>query len=83
MKKGFVVLIAVVAIALAFSSAAFASSLTCTHGATCNSGHLGGSTPRSGGTLPFTGVGLAGIAGVAGLLLVSGVTLQRVGRRRR
>jgi hypothetical protein len=33
--------------------------------------------------LPFTGLNLAAIAGVAGLFLVTGVTLQRASRRRR
>jgi hypothetical protein len=33
-------------------------------------------------TLPFTGLDLAGVAGVAGLLLLSGLTLHRAGRRR-
>lgn len=81
--KGILVFVAVVATALVLSSAAFANSVTCAHGSTCNAGNLGGPTSRSGGTLPFTGLDLAGIAGVAGLLLVSGVTLQRVSRRRR
>lgn len=88
--KGFIVLVAVVAAFLVASSTAFADSLTCAHGQHCSSGSPGGSASggapiRSGGggTLPFTGLDLAGIAGVAGLLLVSGVTLQRVSRRRR
>jgi hypothetical protein len=82
--KGLIVFIAVAATVLVFSSAAYANSVTCAHGGNCSSGNLGGGTPTSsGGTLPFTGTNLAAIAGVAGLLLVSGMTLQRVGRRRR
>ena len=80
MKKGILVLIAVGAAALVYSSAAVANGLTCAHGSNCNSVSPGG--PASGGTLPFTGLGLAGIAAVAGLLLVSGVTLWRVSRQR-
>jgi hypothetical protein len=76
-------LLAVAVAALVFSSGALANSTTCAHGSTCNAGNLGGPTSHSGGTLPFTGLDLAGVAGVAGLLLVSGVTLQRVSRRRR
>ncbi len=86
--KGLIVFVAVAATVLVFSSAAYANSSTCAHGANCSSGNLGGPTSSgtpssSGGTLPFTGINLAAIAGVAGLLLVSGMTLQRVGRRRR
>ena len=82
--KRILVLVAVAATVLVFSSAAYANSTTCAHGNTCSSGDLGGGTPNgSGATLPFTGVNLAGAAGVAGLLLLSGLTLQRAGRRRR
>lgn len=81
--KGILVLVAVVAAALVFSSAAFASALTCAHGSNCSSGDLGGTKGNGSGTLPFTGVDLAGIAGAGGLLLVGGLTLQRAGRRRR
>ena len=81
--KGIMVLAAVIASVLVLSSTASASALTCAHGANCNSGNLGGGTPsNSSGTLPFTGVSLAGAAGLAGLLLVSGVALHRLGRRR-
>jgi hypothetical protein len=81
--KGIVVFAAVLATALVLSSAALASSITCAHGSTCNSGTLGGANPtHSGGTLPFTGVNLAGVAGLAVLLLASGGVLYRVGRRR-
>jgi hypothetical protein len=86
--KGFLVLAAVIVGALVLSSTAFANSLTCGHGGTCHPGDLGGGAPSSGGgsnlggTLPFTGVDLAGVAGLGGLLLVSGVTLHRLGRRR-
>jgi hypothetical protein len=81
--KGLLLFLAVAVTALVFSSAALANSTTCAHGASCNKGNLGGPTSSSGGTLPLTGLDLAGVAGVAGLLLVSGVTLQRVSRRRR
>lgn len=82
--KGLLLFLAVAVTALVFSSAALANSTTCAHGATnCSAGNLGGPTSPSGGTLPFTGLGLAGVAGVAGLLLVSGLTLQRASRRRR
>jgi hypothetical protein len=81
--KGIMVLVAVIASMLVLSSTASASALTCAHGSDCSSGTLGGGTPsNSGGTLPFTGVNLAGAAGLAGLLLVSGVALHRLGRRR-
>jgi hypothetical protein len=80
--KRIVIFGVVIAIALLLSSAAFASSLTCVHGSICSSGNLGGGTPSSSGTLPFTGIDLAGVAGLAGLLLMSGVTLYRLGRRR-
>jgi hypothetical protein len=80
--KRLLVFLAIAISALVFSSAAFAKSITCAHGSTCNAGNLGG--PSTGSkTLPFTGLDLAAIAGVAGLLLVSGLTLQRAGRRRR
>ena len=82
--KGILVFAAVIASALVLSSAAFANSITCAHGNNCSSGDLGGGTPSNsgGGTLPFTGLDLAGFAGLAGVLLVSGVTLHRLGRRR-
>lgn len=81
--KGILVFASVVITALVLSSTALANSLTCAHSATCSSGNLAGGTPSpSSGTLPFTGVDLAGIAGLAGLLMVSGVTLHRLGRRR-
>ncbi len=81
--KGILLLAAVMAAALVFSSAAFASSLTCAHGSTsCSDNNPGGPESAGHGTLPFTGVDLAGIAGVGGLLLVGGLTLQRASRRR-
>lgn len=86
--KGILVFAAVIVTALVLSSTAFANSLTCSHGPNCHSGNLGGGTPSNGGpssaggTLPFTGLDLAGVAGLGGLLLVSGVTLHRLGRRR-
>jgi hypothetical protein len=82
--KAILVLAAVVAAAaLMLCPAALAdNSLGCAHGSTCQSGNLGG--PKSGGhgTLPFTGIDLAGIAGVAGVLVIGGLTLQRASRRR-
>lgn len=86
MKK-ILVLTAVLVAALAFSSGAFADSLHCSHGTMCGPGvppdAPGSSTASGSGTLPFTGLDLAGIAVVGGLLLVTGLTLQRVSRRRR
>ena len=79
--KRILVLAAVVAVAFVFSSAASANSLTCAHGNKCGSGDLGGKSGGS-GTLPFTGLDLAGIAAVGGLLLVGGFSLQRASRRR-
>jgi len=83
--KRILVLAAIVAVTLVFSSGALASSRTCAHGANCGSGNLGGPTGNGNGngTLPFTGLNLAGIAGAGGLLLVGGLTLQRASRRRR
>jgi hypothetical protein len=82
--KRILVLAAIVIVALAFSSVAFANSVKCAHGSQCGSGTFQppGNT-GSGGTLPFTGVDLAGIAAVGGVLLVSGLMLQRTSRRRR
>ena len=68
--------------ALAFSSSALASSLTCGHGATCQNGMPTGANTGGVGTLPFTGLDLATVAIVAGLLLAAGLTLHRMGRRR-
>jgi hypothetical protein len=84
--KRILVLVAVVATALVLSSAALpANGLQCAHGSTCSPATLGGGTPNGSGsgTLPFTGVDLAGVAAVGGLLLVSGLILQRASRRRR
>lgn len=69
---------------LVFASSALANSLTCGHGVTCTAGVGGGNTPMTGTgtTLPFTGLDLAAVALVAALLLVSGLVLRRVGRRR-
>ena len=81
--KGIMVLAAVIASVLVLSSTASASALTCAHGSNCGSGNLSGGIPsNSGGTLPFTGLDLAGAAGLAGLLIASGVALHRLGRRR-
>ena len=74
---------AIAAVALVFASSATANALTCTHSSTC-SGNLGsgkGGGSVSGGTLPFTGLDLAGIAGVGALLLGTGVVLRRAGRK--
>lgn len=81
--KGILVFAAVVAAALALCSAAFANSISCAHGNNCQPGASGQAKTSGPGTLPFTGLGLAGIAGAGGVLLVSGLTLQRVTRRRR
>ena len=84
MKK-ILVLAAVLTAALVFSSGAFADSLHCSHGTMCGPGSspaAPGSTSAGSGTLPFTGLDLAGIAVVGGLLLVTGLTLQRVSRSR-
>lgn len=85
--KGLLVLIAVLGVTLAFSSAAMANSVSCGHSATsCSNGQLGtpgGKPTTSGaGTLPFTGLDLAGIAAVGAVLLGSGLALQRTSRRR-
>jgi hypothetical protein len=80
--KRILVLGAVVGVALVLSSAAFASALTCSHGSNCNAANLGGPHTRGQGTLPFTGLDLAGIAAAGGVLLVGGFALQRASRRR-
>lgn len=81
MKK-ILVLAAVATAALVFSSVAFANSVKCAHGSMCGSASF--EPPSTGsGTLPFTGLDLAGIAVVGGVLLVSGLALQRASRRRR
>ena len=83
MKRILLVLATVATVALALSSVASANSLKCAHGSSCGSGSVGEPTATGSGTLPFTGLGLAGIAAAGGLLLVSGLTLQRASRRRR
>jgi hypothetical protein len=81
--KRILVLAAVVGVALVLSSAAFASARDCAHSSTsCQSGNLGQPHTSGNGTLPFTGLSLAGIAGAGGLLLVVGLTLQRASRRK-
>ncbi len=82
MKK-ILALAAVLAVALVFSSVASASSVKCAHGSQCGAGSFEPPKSTGSGTLPFTGIDLAGIAAVGGLLLVSGLTLQRASRRRR
>lgn len=79
------------ATALVVTSAAFANSLTCGHGVTCNKGvftsqplggNLGAHTTSGGGTLPFSGLNLATVAVIAALLIASGLTLRwATGRR--
>ena len=81
--KRILVLVAIVIVALAFSSVAFANSVKCAHGSQCGSGTFQPPANTGGGTLPFTGLDLAGIAAVGGALLVSGLMLQRTSRRRR
>ncbi len=81
--KRILVLAAVATVALVFSSVAFANSLKCAHGSKCGSGSFEPPGSTGSGTLPFTGLDLAGIAAVGGVLLVSGLTLQRASRRRR
>jgi len=83
--KRILVLVAVVTAALVVSSGAYANSIQCAHGSVCGSGTLGppGSSTGGNGTLPFTGLDLAGIAVGGGLLLIAGLTLQRANRRRR
>jgi hypothetical protein len=79
--KRILVFVAVVTAALVLSSGALANGLTCAHGATsCQK--QGGGGNGGGGTLPFTGLDLAGIAGVGAILLVGGLTLHRASRRR-
>lgn len=70
--------------ALVFSSTAFADALNCAHGSSCGPGSAGAGVGGAGkGTLPFTGLGLGGIAAVGGLLLISGLVLaQRSSRRK-
>jgi hypothetical protein len=80
--KRILVLAAVLGVALVLSSGAFASALTCSHGSNCKGGNLGQPHTTGNGTLPFTGLNLAGIAGAGGLLLVVGLTLQRASRRK-
>jgi hypothetical protein len=80
--KKILVLAAVVGVAFVFSSAALASGLTCAHGNDCNAANLGQPNSGSHGTLPFTGIDLAGIAGVGALLVIGGYTLQRASRRK-
>ena len=82
--KRILFLAAVATAALVFSSGASASSVKCAHGTQCGSGNFEPpGTSTGSGTLPFTGVDLAGIAAVGGILLVSGLALQRASRRNR
>lgn len=86
MKRILVLIVAVAALALA--PAALASGVVCAHSSTCHSGTLGATaspptTPTGGsGTLPFTGLDLAGVAAVAGLLVVAGLALRARPARR-
>jgi hypothetical protein len=82
--KRILVLVALLVTALVLASAASANALKCAHGSSCNTAAFEPPTSASGtGTLPFTGLDLAGIAGVGALLLVAGLTLQRASRRGR
>lgn len=75
------VFLAAVVASLVFASGALADSLHCAHGANCGAGSIGGGiSSGSAGTLPFTGLDLAGPAGLAAVLLTGGVGLYRVGR---
>ena len=80
--KKILVLAAVGTAALVFSSVAFANSVKCAHGSQCGSGTFEPPGNTGSGTLPFTGLDLAGIAAVGDVLLVSGLMLQRASRRR-
>jgi hypothetical protein len=80
--KKILVLAAVVGVALVLSSTAFANGLTCAHGNNCSPGNLGGPHTSTKGTLPFTGIDLAGIAAAGALLVAGGYTLQRASRRK-
>jgi hypothetical protein len=71
-----------VSVALVLSSSAFASGMTCSHSPSCHSGNLGGPHSSGSGTLPFTGLDLAGIAAAGALLVASGFTLHRASKRR-
>jgi hypothetical protein len=84
--KRILVLAAVMVVALVLASVALGSALSCAHGSNCTAGSPsagGQGGPGSGATLPFTGIDLAAIAAVGGLLLVGGLTLQRATRRNR
>jgi hypothetical protein len=81
--KKILILVAVATAALVLSSSAFASSVKCAHGSQCGAGTFQPPGSTGSGTLPFTGLNLAGIAVAGGLLLVTGLTLQRASRRRR
>jgi hypothetical protein len=82
--KRSLVLAATLVCALVFSSVAFANAQNCAHGNSCGLGYTGsptaaGSAPASlgGGTLPFTGLSLGGIAIAGALLLISGLALAQ------
>jgi hypothetical protein len=68
---------------LVFSSSALADSLHCAHGSACGSGSPAAGVGAGNGTLPFTGLGLGGIAVVGGLLLITGVVLAKGAGRRK
>ena len=74
MKK-ILVLAAVATAALVFSSVAFANSVKCAHGPSAGRAAWNPRDSTGSGTLPFTGLDLAGVAAVGGLLLVTGLTL--------
>ena len=65
--KRILVLVALTATALVLSSAASANALKCAHGSSCNPAAFEPPTTSTSGpgTLPFTGLDLAGIAEVS------------------
>lgn len=87
--KRILVVVAVVAAALALAAAALAGSSVVTghNSAPPAAGTLGQAAAPSGkvtsGTLPFTGLDLAGIAGAGVLLVGAGLILRRTARRPR
>jgi len=87
--KRTVAIIAVMAVVLVVASTAMAGGSVVTgHGSTPPTAsslgtHKSSPTQVAAGTLPFTGIDLAAIAGGAVLLLAAGVALRRVPRRQR
>jgi hypothetical protein len=87
--KRIVAIIAVMAVVLVVASTAMAGGSVVTgHNATPPTArslgtHKSSSAPVAAGTLPFTGLDLAAIAGGAALLLAAGFVLRRAPRRQR